>query len=266
MRDRRWRGLRTTTALLVVTVAGWGSTATASAAENSSMPACHDVITTDTTLTEDLVCPEGGNGLVVEGDGIVLDLGGHSIVGGGWSGVLVQGADVVVRGGTVTAFSEGVTVDPGASALVERVTLLRNITGLGSYGEVVLREATVRANNRGILAEGEADVTVDRSDLARNPTAVASWDGARIHVSDSTVRSNQWAVDCLSATVDLARTVVVDSGTAVTATGCGGSTVTDSLFLHNDVHVQDPVAAVSQITFSCTTFLDGRNAPASTCS
>lgn len=44
--------------------------------------------------------------------------------------------------------------------------------------------------------------------------------------------------------------------------GCAGSSVSGSLFLHNDVQVADPVLATRQVAFSCTRFLDGRSAPA----
>ncbi|WP_328295592.1 right-handed parallel beta-helix repeat-containing protein [Kineococcus sp. NBC_00420] len=254
----RTRSLRTAGFVLAL---GALSLSAAPAHAAARLP-CGAGLTVDTTLTEDLVCPDAGNGLVVRGDGVVLDLAGHRIVGGGSSGVLVQGRDVVVRGGTVTAFGEGISVWGGASATVERVTLLRNITGIDSDGEAVLRDSEVRANSRGVLAEGDGVVSVEGSDLARNPTAVSAYDGGDVRITDSTVRSNQRALDCDAGTLHVRRSVVLDSGTAVRVNGCAGSSVAGSLFVHNDVQVVDPALATRQIAFSCTRFLDGRSAPA----
>ncbi|ABS04757.1 right-handed parallel beta-helix repeat-containing protein [Kineococcus radiotolerans] len=239
-----------------------GSGATAQAAPPPL--ACGDTITTATTLTRDLHCPEGGNGLVVRGDGVVLDLAGHNLTGSGWSGVVVQGRDVVVRGGTLTAWGEGVTVAPGAAAVVERVTLQGNTTGLGAHGEAVLRRATVRANSRGVVAEGGGDVSVEGSDLARNPVAVAVRDGGRASVLDTSVRGNELGLACSSATLQVRRSVVADSGTALFADDCGTSTVEGALFLLNEVNVVDAGAATTPVVFTCSRFLGGAATPATT--
>lgn len=239
-----------------------GSAVAAVTAGTAAAPlSCHDTVSVDTTLTADLVCLEGGNGLVVDTDGVVLDLGGFTIVGGGWAGVSVTASDVVVRGGSITGFGSGVDVPAGASAVVEQVSLRRNITGLSVSGAALLRQSHVGANAQGVLAEYGGQVAVEGADIARNPTGVAARDeGSSVTVTGSSLRSNQWALDCSEATVRLDRTLVVDSGTAVTTSGCDGSTVTESLFLHNDLHLADVTS--DDVAWSCTTFLSGRAAPA----
>ena len=80
---------------------------------------CGDVVTQDTTLDSDLVdCP--GFGLVVRGDGVALDLGGHMVQGAPaqFSGVLIQARDVRVRDGRIEGFSTGVLTN-----LAENVTV-----------------------------------------------------------------------------------------------------------------------------------------------
>jgi hypothetical protein len=224
---------------------------------------CGATVTSTTALTRDLHCPDGADGLVVQGDGVVLDLAGHTVTGaGGRSGVLVRGHGVVVRGGTLTAWGEGVAVDPGADAVVERVTLLRNTTGLGAHGRAVLRHSTARANSRAVLAEGAGDVAVEGSDLVGNPVAVTARDHGRASLTGASVRGGELALVCSSATVRVHRSVVADSGTAVFAEDCGTSTVDDSLFLANAVNVVDRSAATTPVVFACTRFLGGAATPA----
>ena len=69
-------------AALLVSVALGGTTAAAAPGVT-----CGSTVTTDVTLTADLHCPSGDG--IILGSNVTLDLGGHSLVGGG-SGVGVQ--------------------------------------------------------------------------------------------------------------------------------------------------------------------------------
>ncbi|HET9051115.1 MAG TPA: right-handed parallel beta-helix repeat-containing protein [Candidatus Dormibacteraeota bacterium] len=97
---------------------------------------CGSVITASTTLTADVgPCNQGG--LVVQGSGVVLDLGGHTVMGkarvGDGVGVLLQGATgSTVRNGTVTGFDAGVEVLGGGSNTVTAITAKGNIGGVRS--------------------------------------------------------------------------------------------------------------------------------------
>jgi len=77
-------------AALLVSVALGGTAAAA-----APVVTCGSTVTTDVTLTADLYCPSGDG--IILGSNVTLDLGGHSLVGGG-SGVGVQ-TDFLSEGG-----------------------------------------------------------------------------------------------------------------------------------------------------------------------
>ncbi|MBB1516770.1 right-handed parallel beta-helix repeat-containing protein [Tessaracoccus sp. MC1679] len=98
--------------------------------------ACGDTITTSTTLTQDLVC-NGGDGLKIGANGIVLDLGGHSIDGGGVSvaGVRIDNDhDVTVRNGSIAGFSAGVEVQQSQRAHVYSLDITPVTRGINIGG------------------------------------------------------------------------------------------------------------------------------------
>ncbi|MDQ3897583.1 MAG: right-handed parallel beta-helix repeat-containing protein [Actinomycetota bacterium] len=92
---------------------------------------CGQVITTNTTLTSN-VGPCAGNGLVIDGKNITVDLNGFSVIGaapssGGGVGIrLAHTTAVVVRNGTVTGFGAGVVVRGGAGNTVANLTVTGN--------------------------------------------------------------------------------------------------------------------------------------------
>jgi hypothetical protein len=82
-------------------------------------PPCGSTITQDTRLDADLFCPDG-SGLIVEGDDVTLDLGGHVIAGNGiGAGVGAHfGTHQTIRNGTVRGFEDGVQIGPGSDPFV----------------------------------------------------------------------------------------------------------------------------------------------------
>jgi parallel beta-helix repeat protein len=101
---------------------------------------CGQTITVSTTLDHHLNCP-GSNGIFVNGNNVVLDLGGHSITGPaptgttgvGFRGVIVlqNRTGVTVRNGTIRGFDAGVEVQPGGnSAAVTGLILDGNGNGV----------------------------------------------------------------------------------------------------------------------------------------
>jgi Right handed beta helix region len=145
---------------------------------------CGDVITVDTTLTEDLTgC--GELGLRVEA-GVTLDLNGHTIRGtGGGVGLNVEGR---ATSGTVRGFGTGITAIgisstvvagtalPGDVAIVsegERTVIIRNGSdGLATgamvvdVGSALIDRMTIRANGSGILTFGT--VRLERNEISNN--------------------------------------------------------------------------------------------------
>ncbi len=152
--------------VLVVVVVGVGvpaaaARATGSAvARNSSVAitTCGQVITTNAVLRTDLVC--AGDGLIVEASNLTVRLDGHSITSADGTGVgirlgfptifvdetYVPGIcvnDVVVRGGTIAGFADGLSGttrctpdgELPASAAISGMKLLDNGWGLDLGGE-----------------------------------------------------------------------------------------------------------------------------------
>lgn len=142
---RRALGIAACTALL-------STTTVVGTAAGQDAVGCGDLITEDTELTADIgPCP--GNGLIVEADGITLDLGGHTVTGDPNARrapdkagvVLYRVSGVTVTNGTVTSFDGGVVVRGGADNTVRKVTARDNVnyrvlTGRDSRIEDIDRE------------------------------------------------------------------------------------------------------------------------------
>jgi large repetitive protein len=120
--DRRWGFL----GLVLVMAAMDVAPASALDADPPAEVRCGDVITTDTTLANDLTDCHG-IGLTVAADHVVLDLNGHTVDGDGVAdveGIQVSGRhDVTVAHGTITDFVEGVAILSAHRVLVQDLTL-----------------------------------------------------------------------------------------------------------------------------------------------
>lgn len=105
---------------------------------------CGSVITASVTLTADVgPCP--GDGLVVTGSNITIDLGGHSVIGtftqlapmpptNNSDGVgvhLMQASGVTVTDGTIYHFAAGVRLDGGSGNSITHLNVHDNIGDLG---------------------------------------------------------------------------------------------------------------------------------------
>ncbi len=70
---------------------------------------CGDEIDRDTKLKKNLVCALNQSGLVIDSNGVDLDLNGHKIKGTGTDGVALQDFDrVTIHGGTIEGFEHGI--------------------------------------------------------------------------------------------------------------------------------------------------------------
>jgi parallel beta-helix repeat protein len=89
-------------------------------------------------VTQDLFCPPGFFGILVESNDVKLNLGGHTITGTALNGggVWVRGTffspftNVEVRNGTITNFSRGIVLDFANEGRIEAITLTANSLGL----------------------------------------------------------------------------------------------------------------------------------------
>jgi hypothetical protein len=129
---------------------------------SASHVACGDTITAVTVLDEDLTCT-GSTGLVIGADDITVWLNDHSITG---PGADVDGSDgiaddgtarsgVVVRGGTITGFQDGVDLDASNSE-VKGLQVVAGAAGIGLRGDdnFIYRNTTDFAGFTGIEAIG----------------------------------------------------------------------------------------------------------------
>jgi hypothetical protein len=106
------------------------STATAVTADGQASPvSCGQTITASTTLTANLSCANGSNGIVIGANSVVLNLNGHLISGSGGVGVSTNFASDTIENGYVLGFS----FDVGVSGSSDVVTAMQT-AGAGSYG------------------------------------------------------------------------------------------------------------------------------------
>src|SRR5690242_3715327 len=82
----------------------------------SDPPACGRHVTHDVRLRADLAC--AGDGLIIDADGVTVDLAGHRLTGSGsGSGITVAAhSQVGVRRGTIAGFGDGVALLAGATS------------------------------------------------------------------------------------------------------------------------------------------------------
>jgi parallel beta-helix repeat protein len=160
------------------------ATPTASPAAPSPQPSalsCGAEITESVALTADMHCDPVA--LIVAGDDVVVDLGGHTISGPGpgrrsWplpnfdvAGIIVRGANAVIRNGTITETGIGVLLNGEAGA--ENVTVSEITTTGNYYGLYLYRSAgntidgnAVRANVYGLHLQESNGNTLINNDLS----------------------------------------------------------------------------------------------------
>jgi parallel beta-helix repeat protein len=214
--------------------------------------ACGATVTTSTKLRADLVgCP--GDGLIVGADDVTLDLGRHTLSGAG-VGIRVAGhRGVRIRGGTLTRFATGISLEDADQGRVTGVTL-RGIagrgvdvlggsdgnafTGLRSTGNRTGIAITASAGNRvrlgtfsgnaatGVLLFGASRTAVDGNTVADNVgQGIAVVEGS----SENAVRANRVRGGEAGVIVDtsdrnvLALNRVSGAGDGITVAGAGNT-------------------------------------------
>lgn len=162
----------------------------------ASHVACGDVITQDTTLDGDLVdCP--GSGIVIGASDITLDLGGHTVDGGGagWeAGVGNAGHDrVTVKNGIVREFHVGVELqqanDNALLGLRIRDPRTRGIV-LSELSGALVEGNVVTSLGSGILLYGER-ITVRRNVFTRNGHGIQAFDAGDNRIEENIVSGNR---------------------------------------------------------------------------
>lgn len=158
------------------------------------MLACGLEISEDTMLEDDLVCTSGP-ALIVTGDNVVLDLGGHKISGtqgaSASPGILLRNVKgVTVQNGTVERFGAGVVVQAGSNNTVRNMTTQDNIGSVsGDFGDgiVVMNSNNNLIQGNNVLRNGPFSgiSLVERSqeNLVRGNIVT---DNNMLHVGDPT--------------------------------------------------------------------------------
>jgi hypothetical protein len=208
---------------------------------------CGAVLTSDTTLTADLLdCP--GHGLVIGADGITVDLGGH-VVAGSLDGSGIDNSaghdDVTVRNGTVREFARGVhlvgadrnrilglqladmreagilVVGGGSGNRIEGneirdtsggggTAAIKVGTGPGTVRGTVIRRNTLRYNDNGVEVGAAATGTLVEANTLVGNTGT----GVRIAGDRTVVRANLIDSDWPRAFTDVG--VLVEPGARAT--------------------------------------------------
>ena len=160
---RHVRGIVLAAAIMALPVVG-------AAPAGAGPLACGTTITTSTTLAADMTCP--GDAVVIGAPGVVLDLAGHTLTGGGTgfsadgAGVRVLAGPATVRNGRIQSFRYGVHLGPGSDgSLVERLSLDRDGDGIHirSASNRVRSTSFTASNNVALLIVGAANVVEGNS-------------------------------------------------------------------------------------------------------
>lgn len=199
--------------------------------------ACGDVVTSSTTLTADLQCAPGQDGIVVSGHGIVIDLAGHTLDGGTdqlhSAGVrLTPGSSgVVVQHGTIAHFGVGVVLDTATDNRVWDLVLHANVRGVdvANASRNVIDKNTISGSGLdAVRLDGAADDNrVAQNSLSGNVFGVGVAGGARTLVTQnviSTTRGFGVAVFSDAAAATVSRNTVTGGswyGIEVTTEGAG---------------------------------------------
>lgn len=116
---------------------------------------CGKVLTASLTLNTDLFCPNGGVGITITGNNVVLNLNGHVVFGyqtNGGSvpvGVLVRGTTDTVENGLVSEWGYGIDVI-GDKAVITNVRSTYNLyNGIASFSSGAKFTNNVAASNAG---------------------------------------------------------------------------------------------------------------------
>jgi parallel beta-helix repeat protein len=168
-------------------------------ARDTATVRCGDHLTRSVTLSRDLMgCT--GDGLVVDADGVTVDLGGHTISGSRTAtGVRSEHANVTVQRGTITRFANAVDVNgPPPSGIHD--TLVRGITardnsvptpdGGRSLGGISVNGSRARIVDNTVEGGGIAHFGGDHGRVERNSVRGGDEGIVLIDVADDDVRDN----------------------------------------------------------------------------
>lgn len=160
--------------------------------------ACGDFISSDTTLTADLLnCP--GNGLIITASYVTLDLNGHTIDGSGsGNGISIASGLYkvnIVGGGTVKDFYNGVVVNDGTKHKLSDIRIWDTQNGLYALNmsKSMVEELDIFGGINGIRLHGlsEDNELISNDVTAVTGEAIAISEGAYNHLKGNYLLDNQ---------------------------------------------------------------------------
>lgn len=169
--------------------------------------ACGQLLETDVTLDNDLIC--SGDALTVNADGIRVNLNGHTIRGDGTgNGITVRGRiDVTIHGGTIGGFLSGIFAATSSGVVIKDMGFTENREAVflnGTKGSTVKANVAWQNTLRGIMLRptlsgvtSTDNVVVDNI-LTDNPSGILVFGQ-----SDNTLKGNAISGSTVAA-VDLA--------------------------------------------------------------
>lgn len=160
---------------------------------------CGQTVTKDMELTEDLLGCEG-DGIIVDADGVTIDLKGHSIVGlrkERTAGIRVQGRkNVTIMNGTIASFERGIYLtDVEGDNLIEKVNINYNrYEGLLAYQSsgVRVEDSVFTGNTRAAIWIYDTDAELVGNLGLDNPNRTFYLSGGKVWMSNNTARGGAY--------------------------------------------------------------------------
>ncbi|RKG49508.1 right-handed parallel beta-helix repeat-containing protein [Corallococcus sp. AB011P] len=212
---------------------------------------CGDVITQSTRLTHDLSCPGTDEpALHIEGAGIVLDLGGHTVrrsspVQQDTLGIVVTGNSMVmVRNGTIRGFASGVQADGVNSLRLHELMFADNGAAINNRSDntyFLVTNSRFIGNGAGFASEIDAaEGTFDvRSSHFENNRLGIYLDTHNADVLDSTFTGNEIGIYCFAASVRVRSSTFARNEAVATSTAFMGGRDTCERLRFEDTLIAD---------------------------
>ena len=132
--------------------------------------ACGASVVSDLKLGNDLNC--AGDALLINADGVTLDLNGHVVTGSGaGNGITVRARhDIVIKGGIIASFASGIFVAQSSNVTISNnyLTLNREAIFLNGSKDNVVKENQVWQNQlRGIMLRPTASGLTSTGNLVK---------------------------------------------------------------------------------------------------
>lgn len=234
--------------------------APAAQASGDSTVHCGDTLTHHTKLTRDLSCPGTAPfALRIAGEGIVLDLGGHTIRRTGPENLESVGIAVktnsMVRNGTIQGFGKGVATTESADVRnlrLHQLALLDNRAGIfnGTLDtRFLITECRLSGNFDGLNSETDAatgsfDV---RSTIFTHNGFAMFVDYHDIDVRDSTFTSNELAVFCMQGRVRFRSSTIAWNDSVSTIRNDGGARQCEEMRFENTLIANNTALAPPEV-------------------